>query len=35
MGVASYLVSKKIPDNLKDSLPTEKELKSILERNLK
>ncbi|WP_338761376.1 PDDEXK nuclease domain-containing protein [Bernardetia sp. ABR2-2B] len=35
MGVVSYSVSKKIPDNLKDSLPTEKELKSILKRNFK
>jgi predicted nuclease of restriction endonuclease-like (RecB) superfamily len=35
MGVASYSVNKQLPDNLKESLPTEKELKNILEKTIK
>ena len=35
MGVASYSITKKVPENLKDNLPTETELKSILKRTLK
>lgn len=35
MGLAAYSVSKKMPENLKDSLPTEVELKSILKKTLK
>jgi hypothetical protein len=30
MGVASYKLTKQVPDNLKDNLPTEAELKDIL-----
>ncbi len=32
MGVASYKLTKQIPKNLQDNLPTEQELKEILEK---
>lgn len=32
MGVASYKLTKQIPENLKSNLPTEQELKAILEK---
>ena len=32
MGVASYKFTKQIPENLKDNLPTEQELKTILDK---